>query len=84
MSGTKPMKIGRNSVSSPIVSPIANMMGAWGTASVRCPNAHNASKKATKNALDVSVIPLPYRVESTSFTVTGCQAFGSRCDSFDR
>jgi hypothetical protein len=27
------------------------------------------------------LIPLPYRVESTSFTVTGCQAFGSRCDS---
>jgi hypothetical protein len=28
-----------------------------------------------------SLIPLPYRVESTSFMVTGCQAFGSRCDS---
>jgi sulfate permease, SulP family len=28
-----------------------------------------------------NVIPLPYRVESKSFTVTGCQAFGSRCDS---
>jgi hypothetical protein len=27
------------------------------------------------------LIPLPYRVESTSFMVTGCQAFGSRCDS---
>jgi hypothetical protein len=27
------------------------------------------------------IIPLPYRVESTSFMVTGCQAFGSRCDS---
>jgi NTE family protein len=26
------------------------------------------------------LIPLPYRVESSSFTVTGCQAFGSRCD----
>jgi hypothetical protein len=29
----------------------------------------------------IDLIPLPYRVESTSFTVTGCQAFGSRCDS---
>ena len=27
-----------------------------------------------------ALILLPYRVESTSFTVTGCQAFGSRCD----
>jgi Protein of unknown function (DUF4238) len=42
---------------------------------------YEAALSAHRTIRAAVMIPLPYRVESTSFMVTGCQAFGSRCDS---